>query len=223
MSYNCLITVNIGDFLTQYARDSFLNASVRWGCDFSEIHSVLMPSCPSASKLLGPILFNGYDKIMMLDADAVISDHAPSPFEICNDENVLYAVSDYQYQNKCDAWINGPYSDGMAPALSKLEGSKQPTYEQFFNSGMWMCIPNEYMIDMFFLASELLPDGASLFVEQGTLNVAAYNHPHTSVSIIPETWNHIIPQDCEPIPEYYINHFGGWAHELLKRKSQPGV
>lgn len=169
------------------------------------------------------MLFQGYDKIMVLDADTFISDHAPNPFDMCKELRSLYAVSDYQSQNRCDAWKNGPYKEGMEPSLSRIQCPKTPTHEKFFNSGMWICMPTKHIIEMFDMAIALLPEGASLFVEQGTLNVAAYNHPHISVSLLHETWNHIIPQDCEPIPEYYINHFGGWAHDLLKRKSQPGV
>lgn len=216
MEHRCLATVNINGFLTERARKSFMSACERWGCDFSEIHAILKPECPSCSKYLVPRLLSGYENIMVLDADTVISDSAPNPFELAVSPDTLYAVSDYQVVNQCYAWIQGPFSAGMSPALTKNPNFKSPPAEQFFNGGMWLCHPVDSMIKLFQRAAECLPEKCDPWIEQGTLNVVAYNSPDIRVCLLPEKWNHIIPKDCNPIPEYYINHFGGWAHDLLR-------
>jgi len=216
MKYNCLATLNIGQFLTQHSRGSFLAACERWNCDFSEVRAVIKPECPSCSKYIVPELLCGYYKILFVDADTVISNHAPSPFDLCPGENVLCAVSDYQEPNQCKPWMEGPYAAGMSAALTLRPRFKVPPPEQFFNNGVWMCCPSSDMRALFRSALECLPEQCCLWTEQGTINVFAHNSDRIKVCLIPETWNHIIPQDCAAVPEFYINHYGGWAHTLLR-------
>lgn len=223
MSRNCLVTINIHGFLTRYSRRSFVSACERWGCDFAEVHQVLKRSCPSCSKYLVPGLFSGYDKIMLLDADTVISPHTPDPFTLCDRDNVLHVVSDFHGINDSDAWKEGPYQHGMMHALRCKPLFIAPKHQDFFNSGMWICRPSPAIIDLFNSAAEVLPDNCDLWVEQGTINAFAHNSDYVKVEILPETWNHIIPPGCSPVPEYYINHFGGWAHDMLKELSDSCV
>lgn len=220
MSHCCLATVNINHFLTSYAKESFLAACDRWGSDFAEIHAVLKPECPSCSKYLVPSLLRGYDKLMLLDADTVISPTAPSPFALCDRTNTLYAVSDYQAPNQCDAWRVGPYLTGMAAALTWNTDFKTPPPELFFNAGMWMCRPKGNVLNLFSAAAAALPDPCDIWTEQGTINVFAHNWSGVEVCLLPETWNHMIPQDCAADLDLYINHYGGWAHDLLKRAGE---
>jgi hypothetical protein len=216
MSNNCLFTVNIHNFLTPYARRHFLAACGRWDCDYVELHHLDVPNYPSCSKLFAPAKLLGYDKILCLDADMVVSLHAPNVFDLCTEPNVLYAVGDYQAPNRCDDWRRGPYRIGTEALLQQHPTFGAPAYELFMNGGMWLCFQTPAMRAMFAAARESLPVAPVPYVEQGTINVWVHNTPGIKLCLLPETWNHIIPQNCEPIPEYYINHFGGWAHDLLK-------
>lgn len=225
MSRNCLFTVNVGNFLRNYVRDRMLRACDRWDCDYVEIHDSVIPDYASCSKYIGAERLRGYYKILMLDADIVISDHAPSPFSFCTVENVLFAVGDYiQAPNHCQAWIDGPYKIGTYNILTEHPEYNAPAYETFFNGGFWMCVNNTNIRSLFRRALELIPAGHSeikhtFYREQGGLNVLVHNDPVVKLCLLPETWNHIIPQDCQPVPEYYMNHFGGWAQILLKKLS----
>jgi hypothetical protein len=222
MSRNCIFTVNAGEFLTNYARKRMLRACDRWDCDYVEIHDCVAPGYPACSKHVGPERLAGYNKILFLDADIVISDHAPNPFELCVEWNVFYAVGDYvQPVNHCQAWIDGPYRLGIQRVLADNRLLIAPPMDTFFNTGFWMFYNNPAMQAMFKRALDLTvpivrDEKMTFFIEQGVLNTVAHNDPTVKVSLLPETWNHIIPKDCGPIPDFYCNHFGGWAHEVLK-------
>jgi hypothetical protein len=233
MKRNCLFTVNIkpgtGNFITTYVRDHTLHACQRWGCDYTEIHDYLIPGYSSCSKYLGPERLSGYHKIMMLDGDCLISKHAPNPFDLLQEENVMLGVSDYlQAPNHCQTWLDNPYRLGMAAPLARNPNLKVPSPEQFINGGFWLCVNNDTCRRVFELAKTLLPQHWMLhaglqrelaYEEMGCTNLAIHNTPPMKLCLLPETWNHMIPQGCDIVPEYYINHFGGWAQKLLKEKS----
>lgn len=212
----CLVTVNLNRFLTPRARDSFYNACDRWGCDYAEVHTYLAPNYPSCSKLGILEQFRGYDKILYLDADTVVSDHAPNPFEVCSDLDTLYAVCDYLAQNQCQEWIHGAYNVGIDPIKINHTSLVIPPYESFINAGMWMCRWNENVRDMFRFSVSLLPEQSPPMVEQGALNLAIHNFQKVNLHLLPQTWNYMIPAGCSPKGDMFINHFGGWAHDLLK-------
>lgn len=223
---NCLFTINIGNFLTTYARDKMVAACDRWGCDFAEIHEILVPNYASCSKYLGPERLAGYRKILMVDADIVISDHAPNPFNICQEDNVLFAVSDYaQEPNHCQKWIDGPYTIGTKWLLEEHPELHPPGLDTFFNGGWWMAVNNPNLRAMFrraisFLKPEMSELKETFYMEMGITNIVAHNDKRMKICLLPETWNHMIPQDQEPRADYYMNHFGGWAKQLLAQKNQ---
>lgn len=214
---DCLVTLNTNRFLQGWVRDRFIESSQRWGVDFCEVHCPENKYSPSIAKFIIPSNLSGYRRIAYFDADCVIDNSAPNPLELCKEQNTIYAVSDYYGANCCNEWIEGPYKIGIETSLMADGSLKAPPYESFFNAGMWMCYVSGEITNMFRMASSLLPVQASLFMEQGAINMAAYNSPGISVSLIPRTWNRMIPPGGSPSSEFYVNHYGGGAHELLKQ------
>ena len=93
-----LAVVNIGNFLSQNARESMQAAAVRWGADYVEISTRrLGASYPSTEKATVPQRLCGYDIVACFDADTVISEAAPSIFDELGGASIA-AVKDMQAQ-----------------------------------------------------------------------------------------------------------------------------
>ncbi|MCF6290139.1 MAG: hypothetical protein L3J03_03990 [Desulfobacterales bacterium] len=79
-----VVTINHGAFLCDNARQSFKAAAKRWGAAYVELTREDGPAgvTPLEHKLL---LFEQVDadRIFYIDADAIIRNDAPSPFDIC--------------------------------------------------------------------------------------------------------------------------------------------
>ena len=214
---NLLYTVNIGNFITSKARDSFLSACARWGCNYAEITTTPIVGCPSAAKLTGYQCFSGHDAIAYFDGDMIISDTAPNPFTDEIEPGTLYAVSDYQKVNQCPEWDDIAYGPLLADLLSSdPHGNSFPTKQNFFNSGMFLFRPGAEISIMFGWAILLLKDNATKFQEQAALNFAAHNAFGVSTVMLGEEWNHIIPKGCGPSEFAHVNHFAGEMQSLLK-------
>ena len=215
---NCIYTVNVNDFVTTLARKRFRSAARRWGCDYAELLHDILPGYSSCTKLAGAERLAGYEKLAFFDGDALISEHAPNPFDLCVAEDTLYAVSDCQGPNPCDAWREVVYHLGINAGLEKKPDFKTPDELRFFNSGFWMYRKSAKIREMFAVAIESLPKSPRPYAEQGTLNLIAHNL--VQVELLPETWNHLIPHNQKLIPDYYVNHFGGWAQPGLRALSE---
>src|ERR1043166_1236930 len=91
---DCVVTLNIGDYLCENARQSFLAATERWGGDYVEVTASFREYLnPCFTK---PTLFQRlycYERIAYFDADMLIRGDAPNPFRLFRG-NGLYAVKD---------------------------------------------------------------------------------------------------------------------------------
>lgn len=213
---DCLVTLNVNGFLQDWVRRRFVDSSIRWDMDYCEVHVPGHPVYPAITKLSIPEKLKGYSRLVYFDADCVIGKDSPNPITLCVDEDTLYAVSDYYDANCCSEWETGPYYIGISTGLEKNPCLIRPEHKQFFNSGMWMFFCSESILRVFSLARSFLPENANPFMEQGAINMAAYNTPGIKVELIPQLWNRIIPQGSKALPEFNVNHYGGWAHDLLK-------
>jgi hypothetical protein len=123
---NYLVTLNIGNVLTDNARESMLVAARRWGCGFYEITQNRVGS--------GHVCFNKYwgisdlrndpqvGRVFYLDADVLIRNDAPNPFDTFPDFDGVYAVLDAQYlrpKDDVDAWRN----EIVAPFLRQVHAA----------------------------------------------------------------------------------------------------
>lgn len=208
---NCLYTCNVKhalgfniEFISERVRRSFLSACFRWGCNYAEInhYDPDFPICHWA-KLDGPKYLSGYDKLLYLDGDMVISDHAPNPFELCVDDGAMYAVADGQGPNPCPAWEQGVKLPGMEKMRERYPLMAIPPNSHYFNSGFMMFANTGLLRSTFALAHSNRDLGIMPSWDQSIINMCVFNGMR--VEILPEKWNHILfgrPWD----PEAYINH-----------------
>ena len=211
---NCLFTLNIKNkqgwdapFVGDRVRKSFITACHRWGCNYAEINHE--PGFEDAKicnwgKLLGPKLLIGYEALLYLDGDMIISDHAPSPFDLCVKDDVMYAVSDAQGVNPNEMWRGSIYSGGVEKILERFPVFKQPIEERYFNTGFMMFRNTDRLRAMF----QTILDNRDLEVptcyDQTIINMIVHNT--MDVEILPETWNYVVWERA-PNPDAYILHF----------------
>ena len=87
---NALVTLNLNDFMPRQARESFVHACARWGCEFIEITKPLGSMHHFWQKALIPLSahVNLFDRVLQLDCDMLIRSDCPSPFAMVPDTNV---------------------------------------------------------------------------------------------------------------------------------------
>ncbi len=100
MFKNSIVVLNINNVLCDNARNSMMDACKRWKCGFYEINENLVEKQNICfNKIVGIKKFytnnKDIDRILYLDADILIREDTPNPFELFNDINKVYAVRDY--------------------------------------------------------------------------------------------------------------------------------
>ena len=213
---NCLFSLNIriaawnAGFITDHIRSRFVNACHRWGCDYAELEHFdqSLPSC-HWGKLDGPIRLVGYEKLLYLDGDMVISDHAPNPFDLCVDGDTIYCVTDAQGVNPNPIWLAVIYGSNSEIIRQKFPDYKQPPVEQYFNSGFMMFRNTESVRSVFRQVRDCSAMDSLVVHEQTILNTVAYNK--LKVALLPEEWNFVV-SGRQPNPKAYINHYVAFTH-----------
>ena len=213
---NCLFTLNInnkhgfrGPFVTPRVRKSFIDACFRWGCNYAEINHD--PEHPEAKivnwgKILGPKLLIGYEKLLYLDGDAIISDHAPNPFDLCDTPNTMYAVPDAQGVNADhnEAWLNVVCGSRSEEIIAKHPHLQRVPPERYFNTGMMMFYNTEHLRDVF----EIIDDNRDMeslqCCDQTVINM--FVHAEMRVELLSDMWNYIV-WARPPNSDAFINHF----------------
>ena len=95
---NYVVTLNIGNVLFDNSRKSMIDAAYRWGCGFHEITEnwVQKPSI-YFNKIVGIDELSKREKVegvFYVDADTLIRNDTPNPFEVFPDRSKLYGVTD---------------------------------------------------------------------------------------------------------------------------------
>lgn len=215
---NCVFTVNVGDFVTEYSRRSFREACYRWQCDYTELmHNTLM-GYPSTAKWFAADKLQGFKTLLFVDGDCVISPHAPNPFDLCVSDDVLYAVTDLQAGNPNDLWRESVYRNPIRSILRSHPELTIHPEERAFNAGVMMFRPTVLMRSLFERARNIFPVKWTGYQEQSTLNLLLYNSQGLSLELLPEVWNHMVIFENEKLDQNYINHYGGSARTFLKKK-----
>jgi hypothetical protein len=94
-----LATLNVGGrSLHPESRRSFEAAAARWGCDFVELRNPLAPHHIFWQKAFVPIRLADYERVLQLDADMLIREDAPNPFDLVPVGSVG-VVSAHQFPN----------------------------------------------------------------------------------------------------------------------------
>lgn len=211
---NCLFTLNIANkqgwnaaFTTNKVRTTFISACHRWGCNYAEINHDFNPADKICNwgKIRGPKLLIGYEKLLYLDSDMIISEHAPDPFELCVEDDALYAVSDMQGDNIGNPiWESCIYDANTAKIIAKYPTFKKPALERYFNSGFMLFKNTQAVRDAFDLINQNREFEAPTCYDQTVINMII--HSKLKVIMLPETWNYIV-WGRPPNPEAFINHF----------------
>lgn len=213
---NCLFTLNIANkqgwntaFTTDRVRRSFIAACHRWGCNYSEInHDSGNEDAKVCNwgKVLGPKLLSGYDKLLYLDSDMIISDHAPNPFDLCVEPDTMYAVADMQGVNATlnPAWHDCIYLAGTDGIIVKFPWFKRPAPQKYFNTGFMLFRNTDRVRLTFDLIDDNREFEAPTCYDQTVINMVVHNY--LNVQLLPEAWNYIVWGRPEN-PDAYINHF----------------
>lgn len=208
----CLYTVNIGNVLGDNSRASFTAAAQRWGCDYIEIIQPYGKHHPCCAKADATVKLKFYDYLMYVDADTLISDKAPNPFELCNPD-VFYVVMDAQDQSVGPYWMDAVYRKPLDVCQKQTGWEWAWATADFFNTGV-MLFPSSYAIrEMFEAVLRHLPENSTPHEEQAMINLCAWMRGLPN--FLPTKWNYIVPPSG-PNPDAFINHFAGDAKPLLK-------
>lgn len=212
---NCLFTLNIKNphgwntaFTTDRVRRSFIDACHRWGCNYAEInhdHESDSKAC-NWGKVLGPRLLSGYDKLLYLDSDMIVSEHAPNPFDLCVEPNTVYGVADMQGVNKTlnMAWHDCIYLPGTDGIIARFPDFKRPAPERYINTGFMLFQNTDALRYAFELIDANREFEAPTCFDQTVINMFVHNR--LKVELLPEAWNYIV-WDRPADPAAHINHY----------------
>ncbi len=210
---NCIFTLNIKnkqgfntEFVSNRVRKTFIDACYRWGCNYSEINHDHNPEDKICNwgKILGPRYLIGYEKLLYLDGDMLVSDHAPNPFDLCVEDDTIYAVTDMQGVNIGNSiWDNAIYGADVHRIIEKHPNFKQPAPERYFNTGFMLFKNGDKVRETF----EFIDQNRDLEVptcyDQTVINMIVHNQ--LKVVMLPDKWNYLV-WDRPPDPNAYINH-----------------
>ncbi len=212
---NCLFTLNIANkqgwnaaFTTNKVRTTFISACHRWGCNYAEINHDFNPADKICNwgKIRGPKLLIGYEKLLYLDSDMIISEHAPNPFDLCVEDDTMYAVSDMQAGNAQlnVIWHDCIYLPGTDKLIEKYPSFARPPPEKYFNTGFMLFKNTDNVRKTFDLIDGNREFESPTCYDQTVINMIVFNT--IKVKLLPETWNYIVwgrPDN----PGAFINHY----------------
>src|ERR1051326_8458367 len=192
---NCVVTINVGNYLSSNARSSFRAASRRWHADYVEVSYNQFPQL-NPCYLKSPIMtrLQHYARIAFFDGDMLIRDDAPNVFGIFDDPLKIYAVKDIsdnrlstpaEMRYDIIAWVRAPYYE---PARKLLGG--RVDYEsyvtRFINGGFFVCSPQLHS-SLFGCLNSILHLIGKEFVKNGHFEQALLNYAlqvHLSTSLV---------------------------------------
>ncbi len=136
----------------------------------------------------------------------IVSETSPSPFDLCVEDNTMYAVADMQGPNKVlnVSWHDCIYAVNTDRMIAKYPEFKRPPVEKYFNTGFMLFRNNDTARSTFDLIDQNREFEAPTCYDQTVINMFVFNK--MKLTIIPEKWNYIV-WDRAPDPEACILHF----------------
>lgn len=211
---NALYTLNIkhakgfnAPFVSDRVRRSMLAACFRWGCNYAEINHDPEhgeDAICNWGKILGPRLMSPYEKLLYLDGDVIISDHAPNPFDLCVADDTIYAVTDAQGVNPNPAWEACIYNSRVDEMIARYPDWTRPEIPRYFNTGVMLFRNTPAIRDAFDFVGECREFHSLQCYDQTVINMVMHNR--VKVEMLPEAWNYIV-WAREPDPNAFINHY----------------
>lgn len=200
---NVIFVVNANNALRNNSAESIEAAALRWKCDQLIINSsdcTLHPACWKTDALRSSS-HHGWERVLILDADTVVSSRAPNPFDV--PEHLMMVVSDRQTHN--------PARDKAEVDEWEIITGTRTVPARYFNSGMILAHV-ELHAALFKRAWDLAHDFPHLcWHDQTPFNVAAQGFDF--VHYADDAWNFLNP--VGRIPEWrsmtskYVYHFAG--------------
>lgn len=233
---NCVAVIDTDHYMSSNAQASFHAACARWEVDFVTLRD--FGKIPVHMTFWKQLVLNhrlsGYDRVLIMDADMLIRDDAPSPFILYPNKQVVYAVGDRQSHYSPEIlhtleltvfqhWKHWFMRDGL---MLKYD----PPYSEFFNSGWWLCSPayvkpalDDYERWVYEILMPIAAAKKGYPLTQGHCEQALWNFILWNVGIpvvlIPVTWNRISPPIEDPIMREFVYHFTGRPFGPEKRKA----
>lgn len=222
-----MVVVNYNKILQANTADSMVAACQRWGCNLIELSETNWQSnnSPMAIKTevfrdlpLGGTHYQAPDEVLVLDADTMISEACPNPFEVFPDEDLFIAVANGNVERFGDfSGIKAGERAEWAKVFKwakRIEPSMPHEPNTYFNSGMMIARKNRHG-HMFNRAFNLCQANLGLgWGDQTPLNWAA-REMGIQVRLAAETWNFIHPHTLGPgwkdmeRTGKFIYHFAG--------------
>jgi hypothetical protein len=139
-----LATLNVGGkSMHPESRKSFVAAAKRWGCEFVELRNQLAPVHIYWQKAFVPVRLCDYERVLQLDADMLIREDAPNPFDLVPVESVG-VVSAHQFPPNAE---DIGYRDGVA--ISKHRDKCVKAWAEW--TGLRPCPDTHHLNGGFFL------------------------------------------------------------------------
>lgn len=219
---DALITLNVGNFISQNARSSMLAAAARWQVDFVEVtHSTHPRLHPAYQKCSVLSRLRHYERVVLLDGDILIRDDAPNCFQEFTDGSKLYAVSDLAacrphslcaFRFDVIEAVRTRYFP-LLQAISCEPVSMEEYVNSFVNTGLLLCKPERFLCAFRFVLDHLPtpsdPLAQNAHFEQAMFNFAVQAFYRDSLVIIPEEWNYIEPDIRLERMSHFVWHFTG--------------
>ena len=227
---NYLVTLNIGNVLTQNSRESMQAAAERWGCLFIEIkenlvgnHAIHFNKYRGAYNLICD-RHNRADSIMFIDADTMIRSDAPNPFELFQGPYV-FGVLDSVCAPDQAAWRADVIGSWLWRDHERLrrpipfEALQKSADLWFINAGVWIVNPGAYCCLTDFLSNMASEPGHGR-TEQSLWNYVCVSRD--AIRWMPLTWNKIQPDLSSGQMQDYVYHFTG-PNDYEKVKAAVGT
>jgi len=207
---NALFVVNYFDFMCSNVRDSFQDAAQRWNCDYIEMTEKIFPVVyhPGAVKLLAFDLCES-DRIFVIDADAIIRENCPSPFDTFDDKSFVAVKNQQSHFPAMYLYVNPRIMREELKRIYERFPQIDFNIDTFFNTGV--CLANRTLhkdilkraLDIFLVTPQLQ------WYDQAPLNYAVVESG-TKVILADMIWNFQFPHPGNPdYSKIYIYHFAG--------------
>jgi lipopolysaccharide biosynthesis glycosyltransferase len=216
-----LFTANFNKMLLPNSYSSMVAASIRWNCDVVAVNEGLPGGWflhPAAVKTCIFDLYPDVERVMIVDADIVISESCIDPFHLIDlVEDALHVVPVTPRVGQQN--IDIAQDEWYRLNLLMPEEDRIPYGDwQYFNSGV-MIANRKFHKEMFDLAYKICKIPNNLcWIDQTPLNWAA-KKLGVKMNYLDETWNYVGPQHMHQDGNYekmnkYIYHFAGSPERL---------
>jgi len=225
---DCLVTLNVGNYMCETAHNSLIAAADRWQVDYVEVTTPVKEGinvCYSKPALLHRL--GHYERVAYFDADILIRDDAPNPF-LDQEIDMFYAVRDIsESRYTADSTIaEAIRNEAHIPWYHRVEerfglGLQLESFcENFFNAGVLFFSPQaseDILAPIVEEIGKLTPElAATGRYEQAMMNYFA--QASGRLRLIDERWNYLSPPVENGSMHTWVYHFTGYKGHLIKNR-----